>query len=240
MTDQHGTHGTLYGVGVGPGDPELLTLKALRLMRSAAVIAYPAPDTGSSFARDIVASHLPEGVREYAIRIPMQTDRFPIQAIYDDAAAALTPVLESGEDVVVLCEGDPFFYGSFMYLHARLATDFPCQVVPGVSSLMAGGAVSARPLASLSETFAVVPAPLPAERLSELLDQHDNLVFLKVGRHLDKVRRVIASAGLTDRAIYMERIATDRQRCLPLAELTDASAPYFSLIQLNKRGSKPV
>jgi len=105
---------------------------------------------------------------------------------------------------------------------------------------MAGGAVSARPLASLSETFAVVPAPLPAERLSELLDQHDNLVFLKVGRHLDKVRRVIASAGLTDRAIYMERIATDRQRCLPLAELTDASAPYFSLIQLNKRGSKPV
>ncbi len=86
----------------------------------------------------------------------------------------------------------------------------------------------------------MVPAPLPTERLSELLDQHDNLVFLKVGRHLDKVRRVIASAGLTDRAIYMERIATDRQRCLPLAELTDTSAPYFSLIQLNKRGSKPV
>ncbi len=232
--------GTLYGVGVGPGDPELLTLKALRLIRSAALIAYPAPDTGSSFARDIVEQYLPEGVPEHAIRIPMQSNRFPVKAIYDEAAATLAPVLEAGEDVVVLCEGDPFFYGSFMYLHARLANAFTCEVVPGVSSVMAGGALSARPLASLTESFAVVPAPLAETRLASLLAEHDNLVFLKVGRHLAKVRGVIDAAGLTENAVYMERIGTAQQRCLALNELDADTAPYFSLIQVNKRQGDPL
>ncbi|MEM9603807.1 MAG: precorrin-2 C(20)-methyltransferase [Pseudomonadota bacterium] len=232
--------GTLYGVGVGPGDPELLTLKALRLIRAASLIAYPAPDTGPSFARQIVAEFVPEGTREYAITIPMKTDRFPVQSIYDDAARTLGAALDAGDSVVVLCEGDPFFYGSFMYLHSRMVAQHPCVVVPGVSSIMAGGATASTPLASLSETFAVAPAPLPRDRLVALLASHDNVVFMKVGRHLEKVRGVIAEVGLTAHATYMERLGTAQQACLPLAELGDVTAPYFSLIQVNRRRSEPV
>ncbi|MEM6986276.1 MAG: precorrin-2 C(20)-methyltransferase [Pseudomonadota bacterium] len=232
--------GTLYGVGVGPGDPELITLKAKRLIESAKVIAYPAPDTGPSFAREIVAGIVPASAREYAITIPMQTNRFPIKSIYDEAAGELGEVLDAGTDVVVLCEGDPFFYGSFMYLHSRLATRYPCEIVPGVSSVMTGGAVSAQPLASLKESFAVAPGPLSSDKLTELLQLHDNLVFIKVGRHLPKVRAVIEACGMRDHAVYMERLGTDAQRCMPLAALGDKAAPYFSLIQVNKRRSEPV
>ena len=129
--------GTVYGLGVGPGDPELLTLKALRILRAAPVIAYPAPETGDSFARQIVAPHLPGGQQEIAIRMPLGDGQFPKAAVYDAAAAAIAGRVADGLDVAVLCEGDPFFYGSFMYLYARLVVSCPVQVVPGVSSLMA-------------------------------------------------------------------------------------------------------
>ena len=132
--------GTLYGLGVGPGDPELITLKALRLLQAAPVVAYPAPDDGPSFARAIVAGHL-EARRgappvEVPIIIPMRAARFPAQQVYDHTAEVLADHLTQGRDVAVLCEGDPFFYGSFMYLFGRLADRFPTEVVPGVSSMM--------------------------------------------------------------------------------------------------------
>ncbi|MEM8702709.1 MAG: precorrin-2 C(20)-methyltransferase, partial [Pseudomonadota bacterium] len=129
--------GTLFGIGLGPGDPELMTLKAHRLISSAKVIAYPAPDTGESFARSIAASTIPQNAREIPIVVPMRIDRFPAREIYDKAAAEIAKVLAAGEDVVTLCEGDPFFYGSFMYLFDRLCDRFEIEVVPGVTSLTA-------------------------------------------------------------------------------------------------------
>lgn len=238
--DRQQSTGTLYGVGVGPGDPELLTLKAHRLIQSAKVIAYPAPDVGESFARQIVSRFVPDSAHEFAITIPMQTDRFPTLSIYDEAAHALCTSLDAGDDVVVLCEGDPFFYGSFMYLHSRVSKHYRCVIVPGVSSVMAAGAASASPLASLSETFAVAPGPLPRERLEAMLAANENLVFIKVGRHLEKIRSVIVDASLLDHAVYMERLGTPQQRCMPLVSLPQGRAPYFSLIQVNKRRSEPV
>ena len=113
--------GRVCGLGVGPGDPELITLKALRLLRAAAVVAYPAPADGPSFARAIVARWLSPSQREIVIRVPMNAERFPIEAIYDGAAEEIAAALDCGDDVAVLCQGDPFFYGSFMYLFARLA-----------------------------------------------------------------------------------------------------------------------
>ena len=129
--------GTVYGLGVGPGDPELLTLKALRILRAAPVIAYPAPETGDSFARQIVAPHLPGGQQEIAIRMPLGDGQFPKAEIYEGAADKILEQIAAGRDVAVLCEGDPFFYGSFLYLYERLVDRCPVQVVPGVSSLMA-------------------------------------------------------------------------------------------------------
>ena len=144
--------GVLYGLGVGPGDPELITLKALRILQNADLVAYPAPETGDSLARSIVSPHLPEGVAEYAIRMPMVAERFPAQDVYDKAAEDLGAHLGAGRTIAVLCEGDPFFYGSFMYLFSRLAERHRVEVVPGVSSMTACAARLETPLAARNDT----------------------------------------------------------------------------------------
>ena len=229
-------NGTLYGLGVGPGDPELITLKALRLLRAAPVIAYPAPEHGDSLARAIVAGHLPDGQTEIAIRMPMVVERFPAQEIYDRAAVEIGAHLEAGRDVAVLCEGDPFFYGSFMYLFGRMAERFPVEVVPGVSSLTACAAASGAALASRNDVLTVIPAPLSPERLRELLLNTDAAAIMKLGRHFAKVRDVLNELGLAKQARYVERATMPNQRLLPLDEVDPDSVPYFSMVLVHKRG----
>ena len=221
--------GTLYGLGVGPGDPELVTLKALRLLRAAPVIAYLAANEGESFARSIVASHLPGGQTEIPIRIAMSADPTGGQAVYDRAAEELAEHLSAGRDVAVPCEGDPFFYGSFQYLFTRLAERFPVQVVPGVSSLMATAAAVPVPLVSRNDVLTVLPAPLEASVLRDRLAATDAAVVMKLGRHFAKVRAVLDELGLMSRALYVERAGLPDQRVLPLAEV-EPPVPYFSMI----------
>ncbi|MDJ0993619.1 MAG: precorrin-2 C(20)-methyltransferase [Dinoroseobacter sp.] len=229
--------GTLYGVGLGPGDPELMTLKADRLIRSAQVVAYPALVQGDSFARAIAAATIPETAREIRIEVPMTPARAPAQIAYDAAAADIAETLEAGQDVVCLCEGDPFFYGSFMYLHARLADRFDVQVVPGVTSMTACAARAARPLVARNEVLTVIPGPLPEDELATRLAEADTAVIMKVGRHLAKIRTVIDKAGLSETARYLERATLPAERALPLAEAPDP-APYFSMILVTK-GADP-
>ena len=227
--------GILYGLGVGPGDPELITLKALRILREAPVFAYPAPEHGDSLARGIVAAHLPGGQIEIPIRMPLVTDRFPAQAVYDRAAADIADHLDAERNVAVVCEGDPFFYGSFMYLFARLVERFPVEVVPGVSSLTACAAVLGAPLAARNDTLVVLPAPLEADELARRLDGVDAAAIIKVGRHFAKVRGILEELGLTDQARYVERATMASQRVLPLDEVADGEAPYFSMILVHRR-----
>jgi len=233
-----GRPGRLIGVGVGPGDPELLTLKALRLIRQTQVIAWPAPDEGDSFARGVVARFLDEGKTEIAIRVPMRADRRPAQAVYDEAATRIAAHLAAGDDVVVLCEGDPFFFGSFMYLHERLAGRFAVEVVPGVTSLVAVAAATGRPLAARNDALAVIPAPLPDERIAGLLDGADAAAIVKLGRHLPRIARLLGGLGLDKQAVYAERVTLAHQRVLPLAEAGNGDAPYFSMILVYK-GAEP-
>lgn len=227
----------VYGLGVGPGDPELLTLKALRLLRAAPVIAYPAPETGDSFARRIVARHLPGGQKEIAIRMPIGDGSFPKADIYDRAARDILSEVRAGRDVAVLCEGDPFFYGSFMYLHARLARDCAVTIVPGVSSLMACAAMAGVPLSARNESLTVIPAPLPDEALRARLVNGNAAAIVKVGRHLPRVRRVIEAAGILPRALLVERATLAEQRVRRLADVGDDSAPYFSMILIAGEGA---
>jgi precorrin-2/cobalt-factor-2 C20-methyltransferase len=229
-------NGTLYGLGVGPGDPELITLKALRLLRAAPVIAYPAPEHGDSLARSIIAEHLPGGQTEIAIRMPMLVERFPAQEIYDRAANEIGTHLEAGRDVAVLCEGDPFFYGSFMYLFGRMAERFPVQVVPGVSSLTACAAISGAALAARNDVLTVIPAPLPPERLRDLLANTDAAAIMKLGRHFTKVRDVLNELGFSAHARYVERATMSNQRLLPLDAVDPDSVPYFSMVLVHRRG----
>lgn len=226
--------GTLYGVGVGPGDPDLLTLKAHRLIRDCDVIAYPAPDTGTSFARAIVEPFMGEGKSEIAIIVPMRVERFPAQDVYDAAAQEIAGHLDGGEDVVVLCEGDPFFYGSFMYLYQRLAGRYPCEVVPGISSIMAAGAVLGRPLAARNDVLTVVPGPSDDATIRAALISAEALAIIKVGRHLERLRNLIEDSGLLGEAAYLERVSLPNQEIRPLAQMTDAKAPYFSIILIYK------
>jgi len=230
-------NGTLYGVGLGPGDPDLITLKGARLIAAAPVIAYPALAGGDSLARAIAAGLIAPAAREIVMDIPMTTARAPAQAAYDRAAKKIAGELEAGHDVVCLCEGDPFFYGSFMYLHARLAPRFSVQVVPGVSSLNACAARSGTPLAARNERLTVLPGPLPETELTERIAGAESVAILKVGRHLGKLRGIIGRLGLADRAVYVERATMAGERICPLAEAPD-KAPYFSMILLAK-GADP-
>ena len=229
--------GTLYGLGIGPGDPELITVKALRLLKACPVLAYPAPETGESLARRIIAPHLDgHAPEEFAIRMPMVAARFPAQEVYDEAAEIMAEHLESGRDVAVLCEGDPFFYGSFMYLFGRMADRFPVEVVPGVSSLTACAAVLDAPLAARNDVLTVVPAPLENDDLAKRLETCEAAAIIKVGRHFARVRDLLAELGLEGQARYVEHATMADQKVLPLDAVGEDAVPYFSMILLHKRG----
>jgi precorrin-2/cobalt-factor-2 C20-methyltransferase len=229
----------LYGLGVGPGDPDLITLKAARILAQAAVIAYPATLSGESLARAIAAPHIPEGRTELPFAIDIRALHAENEARYDAAARAIAEHLTAGRDVAVLCEGDPFLYGSFMYLFARLAERWPVTVIPGVSSLTAAAAALHRPLVSGNETLAVVPATLPADMLAAQLASVDAVAVLKVGRHFAKLKRVIAEANLAHRAQVIERIGFADQRCRTLGEIADDAVPYFSIVLVRRDGGVP-
>jgi precorrin-2/cobalt-factor-2 C20-methyltransferase len=228
--------GTLYGLGVGPGDPELITLKAHRLLTSAPVLAYPAPEHGDSLARSIVASYLSGKQTEIAIRMPLDLNRFPVEAVYDQAAIDIAEHLDAGRDVAAICEGDPFFYGSFMYLFGRLADQHEVVVVPGVSSLVACPAAAGAPLAARDDTLLVCPGIMDEAVMLERLANVEAAAIIKVGRHLEKVRRVLTALDLVDRARYVEHATMADQVVLPFSEIEAAKAPYFSMVLVHRRG----
>ena len=225
--------GTLYGIGLGPGDPDLITLKALKILQAIHVVAYPQPDNGPSFARSIAAPHLTEAQLEIPIIVPMDVKRHPAKAVYDAAAETIAHHLDAGSDVVVLCEGDPFFYGSFMYLHERLAHRYPVEIVPGVSSIMASAAAIARPLAARNDVLAIIPAPLDDERIKAQIENADAVAIIKLGRHLPRIRSIIETMGLTSQAAFVERVTLENEKLMPLSE-APLDAPYFSMILIYK------
>jgi len=231
--------GRLYGLGVGPGDPELLTLKALRLLRSAPVIAYPAPEHGDSFARSIVASWIEGHQQEIAIRFPMRPGPPPV-SIYDSAAVALAAELDRGRDVALLCQGDPLVYGSFINIFARLARRYRIEVVAGVSSVTACAAAAGLPLVSRDETLTIIPATLNSDVIKARLADADVAVIVKIGRHLEKIRRVLDQLGLLDGAIFVEHATLPTQRVAPVACINRGDVPYFSIALVRCRGLAPL
>ncbi|MCA0144115.1 precorrin-2 C(20)-methyltransferase [Blastococcus sp. LR1] len=232
--------GRLYGVGLGPGDPELVTVKAARLIGAADVVAFHAARHGRSVARGIAAPYLHEGQIEELLVYPVTTEttdhpggyQGAIDEFYEAAAARLAAHLEAGRDVVVLAEGDPFFYGSYMHMHKRLAHRYPTEVVPGVTSVSGAAAAVGRPLVERDEVLTVLPGTLGADELAEWLSTTDSAAVMKLGRTFPQVREAFDQAGVLDRALYVERATTEGQRTLPLAEVDPESVPYFSLVLL--------
>jgi precorrin-2/cobalt-factor-2 C20-methyltransferase len=230
--------GKLMGVGVGPGDPELMTLKAMRALGEADVIAHFAKAGHASHSRAIVERHLRAGITELPLLYPVTTElpkcsdgyRDIIRDFYDGAAANVTAHLESGRAVAVICEGDPLFYGSYMHLHARLASRFPTEIVPGVTGMSGCWSAAGMPIAQGDDVFTVLPATLPEGELARRLADADAAVVMKVGRHLPKLRRALGRSGQLDRAVYVERGTMADAKMIPLSAKCDDEAPYFAVV----------
>jgi precorrin-2/cobalt-factor-2 C20-methyltransferase len=223
--------GTLYGIGLGPGDPELITLKALRILRGVKVVAYPAPDSGPSLARQIAAPYIADGQTELEFSVPMRGDRTPAQGAYDEAVKLIAAHLDTGADVAVLCEGDPFFYSSFMYVFERLSGRYRAEIVPGVSSVMASAAALGRPLAARNDRFTVIPAPLDDAAIEAALKGSEAAAIIKIGRHFNRIYDILKKLNLLGAAGYVERATFGEQAVKQLADmLPHHNAPYFSMI----------
>lgn len=230
--------GRLFGLGVGPGDPELITLKALRLLREAPVVAYFVAKGKKSNAFGIIEDFLREAQTTVPLVYPVTTEKLEpplcyesiIGDFYDGAAHALARHLDAGRDVAVICEGDPFFYGSYMYLHDRMAAHYDAIVVPGVCSMLGGAAVLGAPLVYRNQSLSVLSGVLSADALKQRLAVADAAVIMKLGRNFDKVRGVLDELQLSGRALYVERATMRNQRIVPLDAVDPMASPYFSLI----------
>ena len=238
--------GTLYGIGVGPGDVRYLTLRAAGLVTGVDVVAYFAKKGHLGNARRIVAPLLAEGRDECRFEYPL-TDEVPadsaeyqasIGAFYRDTAAHLAGLLRQGRSVGLLAEGDPFFYGSFMHMWRRLAPDFPVEVVPGVTGMSGCWTRANLPITWGDDTLAVLPGTLDEARLVERLRLTDAAVIMKVGRNLAKVRRAVDAAGLLSRALYVERGTMQDERIVPLAECEATSGAYFAMVLIAGQGRR--
>jgi precorrin-2 C20-methyltransferase/precorrin-3B C17-methyltransferase len=234
MTD----HGRLYGIGVGPGDPELLTLKARRLIEEVDVVAFPTARRGPSIALGIVEAHLRDDQVKLAMTYPVTTEttahpggyEAALSEFYDSWAATLAEHLDAGRDVGILCEGDPLFYGSYIYLHERLAPRYRSEVVPGVTSFSAAAASAGLPLARRDEVLTILPGTLPADALATLLATSDAAVVIKLGRNFPKVREAARRAEVAGRAVFVERASSAGEQRSALADVDEDTVPYMSLV----------
>lgn len=247
MNAKTSTHGVLIGVGLGPGDPELVTIKAARLIGAAKVISYFAKAGRASHARAIAAPYLPADYDELPLLYPVTTEipvadpayNGALAPFYEESARRLAQVLERGQDIALLCEGDPMLYGSFMHMFTRLSNRFRVEICAGVSGMSGCAAAARQPMTWGDDTLTVMPATLDEESLVSRLNAADAAVIMKLGGNFPKLRRALARAGLTERAIYVERGTMAGEKILRFTEKTDDVAPYFSMVLAPGQGRRP-
>ncbi|MFI8836997.1 precorrin-2 C(20)-methyltransferase [Streptomyces afghaniensis] len=243
MSGEQSTAGRLYGVGLGPGDPSLMTLRAVEVIAEAEVIAYHSARHGRSIARSIAAKHIRADHIEERLVYPVTTEttdhpggyQGAMEEFYAEASARLAAHLDAGRTVAVLAEGDPLFYGSYMHMHKRLADRYDTEVIPGVTSVSAAAARLGTPLAEGEEVLTILPGTLPEEELTARLASTDAAVVMKLGRTFTKVRSALEGSGRLDDARYVERATMAGERLAELADVDAESVPYFSVAVLPSR-----
>ncbi|MDU9005697.1 precorrin-2 C(20)-methyltransferase [Sedimentitalea todarodis] len=241
------TSGTIYGVGLGPGDPDLMSVRADRLLRNARHVAYFRKAGHVGQARAIAGALLPAEATEFPMEYPVTTEiplsdpRYNqlLSEFYASCTGHLRSLSLKGEDVVVLCEGDPFFYGSFMHLHSRLHGKVPISVVPAVTGMSGAWTATGTPITWGDDVLTVLMGTLPEDALVRHMRDTDALVVMKIGRNFDKVCRALARSGLADRAWLVERAAMPDQTITPLSDVRNQVAPYFSIILVHGQGRRP-
>ena len=241
------TRGTIFGLGLGPGEPDLMSVRADRLLRQARHIAYFRKVGKPGQARQIVAGLLAEDVVEFPMEYPVTTE-IPLEdpayndalgPFYADCARHLRALSDQGCDVVVLCEGDPFFYGSFMHLYTRLRDTNPVQVVPAITGMSGAWTATGQPITWGDDVLTVLMGTLPEAELARHMAGTDALVVMKIGRNIDKVRRALETAGRMDRAWLVEYATMPGQKVMRLAEAEGRVTPYFSIVLVHGQGRRP-
>lgn len=227
-----------YGVGVGPGDPELITLKAARIIESSEVICYLANKEGHSQSKGIAHVHIHSTHIELPIYMPMSDDPTVGSAVYDEAAMAIGNYLKQGKSVVFLCEGDPLFFGSFSYLLERLTEHYTCEVIPGIASPNGASARLQKPLTMLKESFAVISGRHTDSHIVHTLNNFESVVIMKAGRNRVRILNLLKETNREADAHYLEYIGRDNEKIIEDISLLEKEAgPYFSLFVVlsNKR-----
>lgn len=227
--------GILYGIGVGPGDPELLTLKAVRLIKSADVIVYASNKQGVSIAQQIAKSHIPKSTITHGYYVEMNLDRAAANKAYDEVAEFIAQHLEAGKNVVYLCEGDAFFYGSFAYVFERLADNHNTEIVPALPAFVAASAALKVPMLIQNEDLQIIPATLDEAILIDKLRTGNNVAIYKVGRHFGKLRQILDKLNLLKKSSLVEFVSQSDQKITPMVKTKADKTPYFSMIIINKR-----
>lgn len=230
--------GRLYGVGVGPGDPDLITVKGVKAIQSADIVAYHETAKQNSNALKIARSWIKEHTELLPITYPVTTEissksdiyREKLNQFYNEITEAINKQLAMGKNVVILAEGDPLFYSSFMYIYDVLGKKYPTEIIPGISSIFGAASVLQTPLCYRNQSFTVLSGVLEKDELIQRLNTTDSFAILKLGRNLDKVRDALEHCGLMDRALYIERATMDNERVIALREVDGTQSPYFSLI----------
>jgi precorrin-2/cobalt-factor-2 C20-methyltransferase len=241
------TAGTVYGVGLGPGDPDLMSVRADRLVRSARHVAFFRKAGRSGRARKIVEGMLRDDAVEVAMEYPVTTEiplddpayNDALSGFYEEVSAQLAVLAAAGEDVVVLCEGDPFFYGSFMHLYTRLSGHVPVEVVPAITGMSAAWTATGQPITWGDDVLSVLTGTMDEEALARGMAAADAIVVMKVGRNLPKVRRALDRAGKLDRAWLVECASMAEERALRLVDAGDRTVPYFSIVLVHGQGRRP-
>jgi len=236
MSPETATTGRLIGVGVGPGDPGLLTLNAVAAIGATRIIAYLSAEGAASLARTIVEAHLRPDHEERLLEAPMRAEPLIVAGFYDEAAAAIARDLEAGQDVALLCLGDPLLYGSFVYILDRLRDRFPFEVVPGIMSFGAAASRLGRVLARRRDSYTILSSLLPEDRLEPLIALSDAVAILKVGKRLPRLKAILARQGRLESAVLVTWVGWPNERVVPVTDWPDdEEAPYFALVLAGPR-----
>ena len=239
--------GKIYGVGLGPGNPDLMSVRANRLLRNARHVAFFRKPGSSGLARKIVDGIIPGDAVEFPMEYPVTTE-IPVidprynqllAAFYEDCATHLKTLSRQGEDVIVLCEGDPFFYGSFMHLYSRLRDGSDVEIVPAITGMSGAWTATGDPITWGDDVLTVLVGTLPEETLAKQMAQTDALVVMKIGRNIEKVKRALRTSGLYDRAWIVEYAQMPNQTVTKLSEVHEQATPYFSIIIVHGQGRRP-
>ncbi|ATI33091.1 ATP-binding protein [Rhodococcus sp. H-CA8f] len=239
--------GKLWGVGIGPGDPELVTVKAARVIGEADVVAFHSARHGKSISRGVAAPYMREGQIEEHLVYPVTTETVDhpggyqgaMDEFYEAAAERLAVHLAAGRTVALLAAGDPLFYSSYMHMHKRLADRFDAEVIPGVTSVSAASAALGKPLVEGEEILTILPGTLPQAELTRRLKETDAAAILKLGRTFPPVLQSLEDSGRLDETHYVERASTTRQRVESAAEVDPDGVPYFSIAIVPSPSNNP-